>query len=381
MRYFNCHTHTFNMQYVPDGFLGYRMNMRVAKMVNAVMRTGWGAKAIMKTIRPFLGPQGKKTLAFLSIGLKKTQDMVFEELIAKYPKDDDTRFIILPLNFQYMGVGELHISYQQQLADLFEVKKKYPNKCFPFVSVDARMGNSEYNKGFVKTYIEKGFSGIKLYPSMGYFPFDERMYGVYQYAQTEQIPIMTHCSAGGINYGSSENIYSIENPLPFYKIPGKQYQFPLGDKKLGDYCDAMVSPEHYEEVFHEFPNLKLCFAHMGIDGDVNFRSSTQNGVGLSWYQYIMNMMLTYPNIYMDISYTLSYDGFYQWFIQEYDKMPQHVQDRIMFGTDFFMTVQELQGDDNIIYQNAVKELGSSLFLKLADENVLRYLNSNIQTYK
>lgn len=143
----------------------------------------------------------------------------------------------------------------------------------------------------------------------------------------------------------------------------------------------MVSPEHYEEVFHEFPNLKLCFAHMGIDGDVNFRSSTQNGVGLSWYQYIMNMMLTYPNIYMDISYTLSYDGFYQWFIQEYNKMPQHVQDRIMFGTDFFMTVQELQGDDNIIYQNAVKELGSLLFLKLADENVLRYLNSNVQTYK
>lgn len=381
MRYFNCHAHTFNMQYVPDGFLGYRMNMRVALIVNRIMRSGWGAKAIMKGIRPFLGPQGKKTLAFLSIGLKKTQDMVFEELFAKYPKEDDTRFIILPLNFQFMGAGKLDITYEQQLADLFEVKKKYPNKCYPFVSIDARMGNSNGNKEFVKGYIEKGFSGIKIYPSMGYFPFDERMYGVYQYAEEENIPIMTHCSSGGINYSSSENMQTMEYPVPFYRIPNKQYLFPLGEKKLGDYCDIMVSPEHYEEVFHQFPNLKICFAHMGIDGGINLNATEPENAKLEWYHYILNLMQKHTNIYMDISYTLSYDGFYKWFIQEYNKMSQCIKDRILYGTDFFMTVQELQGDDNIIYQNAIKELGKPLFLKLADENVIRYLNSNIITYK
>lgn len=380
MRYFNCHAHTFNMQYVPEGFLGYRMNMRVARIINRIMRSGWGAKAILKVVRPFLGPQGKKTLAFLSIGLKKTQDMVFEELIEKYPKEDDARFIILPLNFQFMGAGELYISYEQQLADLFEVKKKYPDKCYPFVSIDARMGSSIENKEFVKQYIEKGFSGIKIYPSMGFFPFDERMYDVYQYAEEMCIPIMTHCSSGGINYSSSENMQTMEYPIPFYRIQDKQYLFPLGDKKLGDYCDVMVSPEHYEEVFHQFPKLKICFAHMGLDGGADLNKENQDNAKLEWYKYILILMEKYPNIYMDISYTLSYEGFYQWFIKQYEQMQSSIQNRILYGTDFFMTVQELQGDDNIIYQSALKGLGKPLFLKLANENVLRYLNSNIISY-
>jgi len=53
------------------------------------------------------------------------------------------------------------------LEDLFELKLKYPSQCFPFVAIDPRSGTAIENRDFVKRYMDRGFSGIKLYPALG----------------------------------------------------------------------------------------------------------------------------------------------------------------------------------------------------------------------
>jgi predicted TIM-barrel fold metal-dependent hydrolase len=367
------------MHYVPDNFLSFQLNDRVASAAHWILNKRALAKGLMFLLKPFLKPTGKKTIAFLKIGLLKSQDLVFEEMLNQYPKSDDVRFIILPLNFKYMGAGKLDVPYEQQLLDLFEVKKRYPEKCFPFVAVDPRMGSSEENAAFIARYIEKGFSGIKLYPAMGFYPFDQRLDKTYEIAAKKNIPILTHCSKGGINYCSTTEMESMTSPVD---INGTRYDFPYNPKiKLGEYCDTLNSPYQWEVILKKYPMLKVCIAHLGMDSSTNFKNfGDATKKDFEWYNKIRMLMKSYDNVYADISYSLAYDPFYPWFLKEYSQMAPAVQDRVLFGTDYFMTVQEVNGDENQLYKTAFEKLGPVLFHKLADDNVVRYLNSDVSTY-
>ena len=85
----------------------------------------------------------------------------------------------------------------------------------------------------------------------------------------------------------------------------------------------------------------------------------------------------YKNVYTDISYSVAYPGFCDWFKKEFDTYSADMQDRVLFGTDFFMTVQEDKGKDKEIFDTVIKGLGIPLFRKLSGENVERYLNLEI----
>jgi len=266
--------------YVPDKFLGLYVPDFLAKRLTKALRRKWSAKIIVKLLEKFGGPEYSKYAAFLKIGSKKTQHMVFNDLRkSQYP--EGTRFVVLPLNFRYMGAGKLKIGYRQQLDDLIGVKKRFPNTCLPFVFIDPRMGTSEQNYAFVKEYIDKGFVGIKLYPSLGYYPFDYRLEKVYKFAEENEIPIMTHCSTTGIYYKDSDNIpHEFTHPESFnkqsnsYFDPSKprSYFYPyntaIRKKKRNDvFTDNFLQPENYIDVLKKFPSLKLCFAHFGLDNE------------------------------------------------------------------------------------------------------------------
>jgi len=372
MKYFNCHTHTFNMQYLPEDFLRLQTSPRLANALHWVLSKSWIANPLLWLSKFFFKGKNAKMIAFLKIGLMKTQDMVFADLCSKYPKDDEVKYIILPIDFTYMGAGAVKIPYKQQLDDLFSLKLKYPNKCYPFVAIDPRNGNAQENKKFVEYYINKGFSGIKLYPALGFFGFDEGLKEVFQYAESEKIPIMTHCSTGGINYGESKAPGSFENPKPFYRIDGKNYFFPQGNKSMKDYCDQFNDCANFEEALMKFRNLKICFAHFGLNSTDQYEPN-----GLEWFNKIISLMRKYPNVYTDISFSVSYKGFCKWFADQYQTWSttadRPLQDRVLFGTDYFMTVQQPYGDDDEILKVAKEEFGEELFLKLANDNVLKYL--------
>ncbi len=144
----------------------------------------------------------------------KEQFKVYSRLRLQYPTG--SRMVVLPMDMEFMGAGKPARSYAEQMKMLAEIKDNHKNEFFPFVFVDPRRISKEgksffdykiidnkvvLENCFIKEYIEsKGFSGFKIYPALGYFPFDERLLPLWKYAADNGIPIMTHCIRGVVYY-------------------------------------------------------------------------------------------------------------------------------------------------------------------------------------
>jgi len=173
----------------------------------------------------------------------KEQSKVFSRLRLQYPPG--SQMVVLPMDMAFMGAGIPQRVFHEQMEMLANIKRNHPTEIFPFVFVDPRRtttGGKDFftyklveNKVvledcFIKDYIEtKDFSGFKIYPALGYFPFDERLLPLWKYAADNGIPIMTHCIRGVIYYRGSKE---------------KDWDFhPVFEEFLGD--DNDPKPEDY----------------------------------------------------------------------------------------------------------------------------------------
>ena len=386
-RFYNCHIHSFNGRYVPEYFLygmAEGMSRKKSKFVGKLLKTPVIKRGVVFLLSKFGSASQKRYTEFLKIGIMNTQDMVFENASSFYPAG--TAFIVLPVNFEFMGAGKLDISYTDQLDDLFEVKKKYPNTCQPFVFIDPRMGTAEQNRDFVRKYIEKGFRGIKMYPSLGYYPFDPRLELVYQYAEENNIPLITHCSEGGIYYNAKpvpEHLHAQSMNPQVHTIlhePGTQplkrnYNFTEGPEPK-EFKNNFIDPENYVDVLLKFPKLKICLAHFG--GDLNHLDrKVKDPKAWTWYDKIKKLILhpDFKNVYTDISYSLHNKAHVDLFKQ--DLQVPVLQQRILFGTDYFMTYQEENTTEDGLYLNCLKWLVEKDFSVIAVENAKDYLASGL----
>jgi hypothetical protein len=116
----------------------------------------------------------------------KEQFKVYSRLQLQYPPG--SKLVVLPMDMEFMGAGKPARAYDQQMEMLASLKSNHSKEMLPFVFVDPRRttaGGKEFfsykvvdNKViledcFIKDYIEtKDFSGFKIYPALGYFPFD-----------------------------------------------------------------------------------------------------------------------------------------------------------------------------------------------------------------
>lgn len=187
------------------------------------------AKLLWKALSKLPGKQSKEMIQrYLNIGryaFHKEQKTILSKLKSQYPHD--TSFVILPMDMDYMDAGECKTRYRDQMEKLAELKNMPSNKnsVHPFVFADPRRivkveqekryepGDKEYfnwtiqndkivlGDCFLKEYLETyRFAGIKIYPALGYFPFDEKLLPLWKYASDNDIPIMTHCIKGVIFY-------------------------------------------------------------------------------------------------------------------------------------------------------------------------------------
>jgi predicted TIM-barrel fold metal-dependent hydrolase len=167
---------------------------------------------------------GKETKAlinrYISIGrytFHREQETTLRQLKNQYP--GDSGFVILPMDMEYMDAGKVPEPYRMQMEKLAKLKENAENNIYPFVFVDPRRIAAEpdyfrfsyiNNKVvledcFIKEYIEvKKFSGFKIYPALGYYPFDPLLLPLWKYAEQNQIPILTHCVRGPMYYRGSK---------------------------------------------------------------------------------------------------------------------------------------------------------------------------------
>lgn len=199
----------------------------------------------------------------------QTQINVFKKMKDQYPPGSG--FVLLAMDMAYMGAGRVEEAYATQLEGLLQIKdsptfKKQKNKIYPFVAIDPRRIREDVSENrtdasalfrykvvagtvvledcLVKTYIETHqFSGFKIYPALGYYPFEKELLPLWKYAQQHNIPITTHCIKGTIFFrGKKEKAWD-EHPV--FKDENGTNQLFLPQLKNGAFQLNFTHPLNY----------------------------------------------------------------------------------------------------------------------------------------
>jgi len=412
-----------NLVYLPGpGFLRFLVILftllfiaRGRRLILFILKKAWSFLSILPN---------KKTLEFLAryinigrFAYYKSQGRIFIKLKDQYP--EGTGFVLLPMDMEFMGAGKLSQggNYENQMKELAIIKrnKRYKDLVFPFVFVDPRRqkvgdqpffnwkagsaGNVELLDCFIKDYIEKeNFSGFKIYPALGYYPFDEKLLPLWKYAADKKIPILTHTIRGTIYYRGRKKkewgyheIFKQDNGL---KTKG---QLLLPQLKNIDYINNFTHPLNYlclveekllrlvvskanpeiKKLFgftdtdtalkYDLKHLKLCFGHFGGEDEwQNFFEKDRDNItsqlvkapdkgivfikvgkiensfstleqvwkNTDWYSIISSMMLQYDNLYADISYIIHDEKIFALLKQTLQN--NKLKTRVLFGTDFYV---------------------------------------------
>jgi predicted TIM-barrel fold metal-dependent hydrolase len=253
----------------------------------------------------------------------------------------------------------------------------------------------------IRSYFEKGiFQGIKLYPALGYFPFDRRLKPVYDLALEFDLPVISHVIRGAVYYRGPKEYSS-------HPYTGK----PLDGKKPEDFTahfthplnfEILLNPSHlskYWEISQQeaakYSNLKICLGHFGGEDewrkflenpwipektnslDINNWRPTCNPDSesqFSWFSICRDLMRKYPNVYADISYTLAFEYTYP-LLKVVLETDEKVRERTLFGTDFYV-VSKASSERKIAIK-ARAYLGNDLFTQIATINPVEFLSNKL----
>ena len=199
----------------------------------------------------------KKTLEFIQRYLTiaefakyKTQKSIFDRLIKMY--EPGSKVVVLPMDMEYMKAWSPKQPYLEQLKDINRnIEKKDTNVEYliPFVFVDPRrirdvkknkekkffdwewerreVNGESKNWVILKDCVLKDclegdstngelnghYKGIKIYPALGYYPFDKDLLPLWVYCQQHNLPITTHCIEGTIFYRGSIEKKWMHHPI------------------------------------------------------------------------------------------------------------------------------------------------------------------------
>ncbi|WP_300664178.1 amidohydrolase family protein, partial [Fluviicola sp.] len=406
----NIHTHVFNSECVPDNFLRILPNKTVRRMpkaIKALLDTKWSRATIVAISKIAAKKDSNKRnnfdkyIAFLEVATQRKQLDVFElEFEVGKQYDSQVRIVGLTMNMDFMDnrPSRRQITFESQLEAVKDIKRYYPNNFFPFLGIDPRHKSGMDLVNWSKAYFETGlqangmvfpfFSGIKLYPALGFFAFDPRLNDLYAYAEANQLPLITHVTRVGSQYigtkiselipaqpamllpdNPSEAVLTAQETI-YTRIRIYREQKWLEDSKIGNNdkaCDLFSHPENYVPILEKFPELKICLAHMGGSNEIVDNSKDDPDLqqirrfdSQLWCDRIRDMMVRYPNLYTDISYTLGdldkpeVLAAILKFMRTEDDRGEILAKRVLFGTDFFMTEQEKRESD--LYKLAIQEL-------------------------
>jgi uncharacterized protein len=316
--FYNCHIHIFRDIDVPKKFLPfYLMRLLAVKPGFALI-----AKAL-HNINPFSDTDIFDRYAkFISIGSLGSQQKIFEECKRFYPSS--TQFIVLPMDIEYICAGLVPRKYKDQLKELAELKKIYP-QIIPFMHVDPRRKDV---LGLLKKCVEEwGFKGVKLYPLLGYFPYDEDLYPIFEYCQQQNLPVISHCSPyNPVHFrGSNKKLHKL---LEKSKTP-----INVNNYSRKELFAFFTDPNNYKYVLNDFKDLRICLAHWGSVGA--WTEFIENpGNPNNWFLIIKDMLENYKTLYTDISFTLSNKEYFS--LLKVLLSDKAINDKILFGSDYYM---------------------------------------------
>lgn len=339
----NCHVHTFTTAHTPRYF--------PYKAVVIFRWFPWLIRALRRLSGLLPGYSLYDRLVrlenFHSAGDRRTQAEIFGQLRRQYPAG--TRFVVLPMDMAPIEHGPVERDIQDQHAELATLAQDHPDAVIPFATVHPDRP-SAFDE-FRQLVEDHDFRGLKLYTKLGYKPDHPKLKPVYGYCQDRNLPVMAHCSRGGISH--------------------KSWGKPR--------CDSVTAPLAWEPVLRDFPKLRLCLAHFG--GADDWRAYLNDGFDPddpaeragNWLSQICRMIndTKYPNLYTDISYTLfRFEEFAPLLrlLLENEKL----RNRVLFGSDFYMSRQE-HLSERAVSIRLRERIGEDFFRQIAEINPRVYL--------
>lgn len=352
---YNCHIHIFTNRAVPNGFLPFGY-LRVLRTKIGSFVTRLVAVLLLRVIK---SSRLERSLALARTGSLQSQERIFNNIQRFYPRG--TRFVVLPMDMDYMQAGKVPQPYEGQLAELKELyhRNEYRDVLIPFIAVDPRRPGVEE---LVRTYVEDHrFRGIKLYPPLGYYPFDKRLDGVWAFAADRQIPVLTHCSRGGV--------YTRE------RITGAMRRHPLtgayirGGRK--DFTDTYSDPDNYKPILERHPELRLCLGHYGGGSEWHdwLRKQWPVPEPQSWLGKVSDLIRAYDNVYADIAYTACDSAYYP--LIKVLLETAVLGDRILYGSDYYMV--HMDASERAFSIGLRGYVGTENFMRMASVNAQAFL--------
>ncbi|MCF8218898.1 MAG: amidohydrolase [Bacteroidales bacterium] len=355
--FYNVHIHTFKDEDVPRRFLPLGLVR--------ILATKPGFRIVSKLLNNLNPFSDKDTfdryVKFVKTGKKATQETIFLDCAQYYPKE--TRFVVLPMDMAYMGAGEVPRPYTKQLDELAAMARKH-SRVIPFIHVDPR--RDDYFELFQKYVDQHDFKGVKIYPPLGYFPYDDRLMPVYEVCEKKGLPVLAHCSPyNTVHYkGSKEEIQRLllksksDKPLELY------------DRSKKEMCAQFTHPENWRLVLNRFPGLKVCLAHFGSEYYWDKFMTNPNAQN-NWFYIIKDMIKEYDNLYTDISFTLHNQEFFSTLKVLLSDVT--IKDRVLFGSDYYMVQTRTTERRFAIDLRAY--LGEKYFDAIAKTNPERFLHN------
>lgn len=199
------------------------------------------------------------------------------------------------------------------------------------------------------------FVGFKMYPPLGYKPLDSRLPNLdkfYAKCEAEGIPILTHCSPGGMTTHDAK-LYHALDKADLKKQPTRIVSCTYDPcTPLGYFFDNYVHPQNWRPVLMKYPKLKLCLAHFGG------AEWKEIGLASDWIEEITKLCdpqivqgkdskgkeICFENVYTDMSCYNLEDSDEKKNVQELframlnDKGYQHLQDKVIFGVDWYLSL-------------------------------------------
>lgn len=351
IRITNCHIHTFTTRHIPHWYPSVFVSL-LGHVPNLLMLWAHAISWIM----PQRGAAAFRLLSFQREAAKGRQARVFDSLAAQYP--EGTRFVVLPMDMALMGFGRVTDDLDRQHEELLELAAARPGTVIPFASVHPDREDAAER---IERYLDAGCRGLKLYPRLDY-PLDHPvlMERVYPMLLERDLPVLTHCSRGGV---SARGL----------------------SRQAGD---RLCSPKAALAVLRRHPELRLNLAHFGgqddwidyIKGDLDLTDPDIED--RNWLTAIRRYIGSgeWPGLWTDISYTMFHDEdfapFLKMFLMGSDDWSTRLRERVLFGSDYYMTRNTAMSERELSVKLRLT-LGEDLYRRIAETNPARWLGGPV----
>jgi len=180
--------------------------------------------------------------------IEGTADPTGALLLAEMEEAGIDKSILLTCDFAF-ALGEPEVSIEDLNKKYADLAERHPDKLIAFAGMDPRRNKApDLLKKCIKDW---GMKGLKLHPAAGFYPNSKETYDLLEVANELKLPVLIHSG----------------NMVPPLK---------------GKYTQTIL----FDDIATDFPDLTIIAAHAG---------------GLFGYHSMLSLMITRPNLYVDIS--------------------------------------------------------------------------------